>query len=93
MMIEDSALTLKKVHEKGEDIPIKEAQKMLEQSELIDKLLTTPKQRPSTFVGLRSYMWRLLELTEIPFTYTFEKVYNWGIGRYLVLAFHSIQES
>ncbi|MHA2100489.1 MAG: hypothetical protein ACW99A_17580, partial [Candidatus Kariarchaeaceae archaeon] len=76
-MIEDSALTLKKAYEKGENMPIKEAQKMFEQSELINNLLTTPKQRPSTFVGLRAHEWRLLELSEIPLTYNLKKVQSW----------------
>ena len=76
-MIEDSALSLKKAYEKGENITIKEAQKMLEQSELIEKLLTAPERSPNTFVGLRAYMWRLLELSEIPFTNTLEKVQKW----------------
>ena len=76
-MIEDSALTLKKAYEKGENIPIEEAQKMLEQSELMNKLLETPKRSPNTFSGLRAYEWRLLELSEIPFTHTLEKVQNW----------------
>jgi len=76
-MIEDSALTLKKTYEKGEDISIKEAQKMLKQSELMNKLLIVPTRPPDSFVGLRAYMWRLLELSEIPFTYTLERVQNW----------------
>ncbi|MFX1320541.1 MAG: hypothetical protein ACFFAQ_02745 [Promethearchaeota archaeon] len=76
-MIEDSALSLKKAYEKGENVPMKEAQKMLEQSELISKLLETPKRSPDTFVGIRAYEWRLLELSEIPFTKTLEKVQSW----------------
>ena len=76
-MIEDSALSLKKVYEKGENISLKEAQKMLEQSELLNKLLVKPERSPNTFVGLRAYMWRLLELSEIPFTNTLEKVQKW----------------
>ncbi len=76
-MIEDSALSLKKAYEKGEVITLKEAQKMLGESGLIDKLLETPKRSPDTFVGIRAYEWRLLELSEIPFTHTLEKVQNW----------------
>jgi len=53
-MIEDSALSLKKAYEKGENITIEEAQNMLEQSELINKLLETPKRSPNTFVGIRA---------------------------------------
>jgi hypothetical protein len=76
-MIEDSALFLKKAYDKGDKITVKEAQKMLEQSELIKKLLETPKRNPDTFVGIRAYEWRLLELSEIPYTHTLEKVQNW----------------
>ena len=76
-MTEDSALSLKKAYDKGESITIKEAQKMLEQSELLGKLLTTPERSPTTFVGIRNYLWRLLEITEIPFTHTLEKVQKW----------------
>jgi len=76
-MIEDSALTLKKVYDKGENMSINKAQKMLRQSDLVIKLLETPKRLPNTFVGLRAYEWRLLELSEIPFTYALEDVQNW----------------
>jgi len=76
-MIEDSALTLKKAFERGDNITIKEAQKMLEQSELVKELLATPERSPNTFVGIRAYEWRLLELSEIPFTNTLEKVQSW----------------
>lgn len=76
-MIEDSAFSLKKAYEKGENITQKEAQKMLEQSELVNKLLETPERSPNTFVGLRAYEWRLLELSEIPFTNTLEKIQWW----------------
>jgi hypothetical protein len=77
IMVQDTALTLKKAYEKGENVSIKKAKKMLEQSELIGRLLTDPKQKPKTFVGLRAYEWRLLELSEIPFAHTLEKVQNW----------------
>ncbi|MFX1574503.1 MAG: hypothetical protein ACFFB0_17315 [Promethearchaeota archaeon] len=76
-MNEDSALTLKKAYENGETITLNEAQKMLEQSELVEKLLEPPKRSPETFVGIRAYEWRLLELSEIPFTNTLGKVQNW----------------
>lgn len=76
-MIEDSALTLKKIYEKGEDVSIEKAKVMLKQSELINKLLIPPSRPPNTFVGLRAYMWRLLELSEIPFTNVLEKVQSW----------------
>lgn len=74
---EDSALILKKKYEKGESVSNKEAQEMLEQSGVIIKLLETPKRSPDTFVGIRAYEWRLLELSEIPFTNSLEKVKNW----------------
>ena len=68
---------MKKAYEKGENITKKDAQKMLERSELVKKLLETPERSPNTFVGLRTYMWRLLEISEIPFTNTLEKVQKW----------------
>jgi len=77
MMIEDSALTLKKDYDKGEKITLVDAQKMLEKSELIIQLIETPKRSPNTFSGIRNYLWRLLELSEIPFTSTIEKVQSW----------------
>ncbi|MHA1915401.1 MAG: hypothetical protein ACW986_07520 [Promethearchaeota archaeon] len=76
-MTEDSALALKKSFENGEEIPFKKAQELLDQSELITKLIGPPKRSPNTFAGLRAYMWRLLELCEIPFTYKLETVRNW----------------
>lgn len=76
-MTEDSALSLKKAYDKGENVILKEAQKMLKQSELLDKLLMTPERPPTTFVGIRNYLWRLLEISEIPFTYTLDKVQKW----------------
>lgn len=76
-MIEDSALTLKKAIDAGKKLSIEEVQEMLGKSELVDKLLTPPKQKPTTFVGIRAIEWRLLELIEIPFTNTLETVQNW----------------
>jgi hypothetical protein len=76
-MIEDSALTLKKAYEKGESITIEEAQKMLKESELVTKLIEPPKRPPITFVGIRALEWRLLELSEIPFTNTLKRVQEW----------------
>ncbi len=73
----DSALTLKKDFDKGIDVSIREAKKIFSESELINKLLAEPKQNPRTFVGLRAYEWRLLELSEIPYTYTLDKVKKW----------------
>lgn len=76
-MAEDPALILKKRFEGGEKMTKKQAKKMLRESELINKLLVDPKQSPDTFVGVRAYEWRLLELTEIPYTYLLEKVQKW----------------
>lgn len=76
-MKEDSALFLKKSYEKGEKISPEEIQKMLEQSDLIKMLLEPPKRPPTTFVGIRALEWRLLELSEIPFSYTLNEVQNW----------------
>jgi hypothetical protein len=76
-MVQDFALILKKAYGKGENVSVKKAKKMLEQSKLIGRLLTDPKQKPETFVGLRAYEWRLLELSEIPFTYILDKAQKW----------------
>ncbi len=76
-MVQDFALTLKKAYEKGDNVSIKEAKEMIGRSELINRLLADPKQRPDTFVGLRAHEWRLLELSEIPFTHTLEKAQRW----------------
>ncbi len=75
--MQDSALTLKKAYEKGDNVSIKEAKEMLGQSELIVRLLTDLKQKPDTFVGFRAYEWRLLELAEIPFSHTLGKTQKW----------------
>jgi len=76
-MDKDSAFTLKKAYDKDDKVSIKKAQNMLESSELVSKLLTDPKQKPHTFVGLRALEWRLLELCEVPYTHTLDKVQNW----------------
>lgn len=76
-MIEDSALTLKKAYDKGTPIDIKKAKELLVKSELVRKLLVKPKQKPELFVGIRAYEWRLIELSEIPFTGSLTKVQDW----------------
>jgi hypothetical protein len=76
-MMEDPALLLKKKYDKGEKVFPKEVQELLNQSELITKLLETPTRASITFVGLRNYMWRLMELSEIPFTHTLRRVQEW----------------
>lgn len=73
----DPALTLKKDFDQGTNVSIQEAKKILNESELINKLLAEPKQKPRTFVGLRAYEWRLLELSEIPYTYILDKIKSW----------------
>ena len=76
-MKEDTALMLKKAYDAGDKKSIKEAKKILESSKLVGKLLMDPKQRLQTFVGLRAIEWRLIELCEIPYMYTSEKVQRW----------------
>lgn len=76
-MITDPALILKKEFDEGKDLSIKKAQKLLNESKLINRLLTEPKQKPRNFTGLRAYEWRLLELSEIPYTYSLDKVKRW----------------
>lgn len=76
-MVEDSALTLKKAYDNGDQIDIKKAKELLDKSELVDSLLNKPKQEPELFVGIRAYEWRLIELSEIPFTGSLKKVQDW----------------
>lgn len=76
-MIEDSALTLKKACDNGEQIDFERAKELLYKSELVNKLLVEPKQKPELFVGIRAYEWRLIELSEIPFTGLLKKVRDW----------------
>lgn len=76
-MIEDSALILKKAYEKGEQIDIEKAKELLNKSELVNRLVDEPKQKPELFVGIRAYEWRLIELSEIPYTGHLKKVQNW----------------
>lgn len=76
-MIEDLALTLKKAYDNGEQIDIEKAQVLLGKSELVNRLLAEPKQKPELFVGIRAYEWRLIELSEIPFTCSLKKVQDW----------------
>ena len=76
-MIEDSALTLKKACDNGEQIDFERAKELLDKSELVNKLLVEPKQKPELFVGIRAYEWRLIELSEIPFTGLLKKVRDW----------------
>lgn len=76
-MIEDSALTLKKAYDNGEQIDFERAKELLYKSELVNKLLVEPKQKPELFVGIRAYEWRLIELSEIPFTGLLKKVRDW----------------
>jgi hypothetical protein len=75
--MEDSALILKQKYDRGENIPLQQVQELLNQSVLVTRLLETPNRPPNTFVGLRNYMWRLLELSEIPYTHTIGKVQEW----------------
>ena len=76
-MMEDSALILKRKYDNGEIIPPQEVQELLNQSPLVNKLLETHDRPPTTFVGLRNYMWRLVELSEIPLTHKLKKVQEW----------------
>ncbi|TAJ08139.1 hypothetical protein DMA11_21600 [Marinilabiliaceae bacterium JC017] len=76
-MIEDPALTLKKAYDRGELIDIDKANGLLHKSDLVNRLLVEPKQRPELFVGIRAYEWRLIELSEIPFSGSIKKVQDW----------------
>lgn len=76
-IIEDSALILKKAYDNGEQIDIEIAKGLLSKSELVNRLLDEPKQKPELFVGIRAYEWRLIELSEVPFTGYLKKAQNW----------------
>jgi hypothetical protein len=76
-MKEDSALTLKKSYDAGEHLDPNKIQNLLDNSELVKRLLDPPKRPSLTFAGLRNYMWRLLELSEIPFIYKLKRVREW----------------
>lgn len=76
-MREDTALTLRKSVDNGETVSESQALDRLNRSELIGKLLITPKRKADTFVGLRAYEWRLLELSEIPFVHETPRVNEW----------------
>lgn len=75
----DSALVLRKLVDNSTEVTTSKAKKLLNDSNLIKELLIDPKQNPKTFVGLRAIEWRLLELSEIPYTYLLEKVGKWVI--------------
>jgi hypothetical protein len=75
--MEDSALSLKKSYDSGKNLDPNTIQNMLESSELVKRLLDPPKRPPLTFFGLRNYMWRLEELSEIPYIYKLKKVKDW----------------
>lgn len=76
-MIEDSALTLKRAFDSGKLVQTEQAKELLCQSDLVNRLLVVPDKRPELFVGIRAYEWRLLELAEIPYTGTLERVKEW----------------
>jgi len=74
---EDTALTLRRAYDKGDLIDNDTVKTLLLQSELVSRLLVEPKCRPELFIGIRAYEWRLIELSEIPFVASLEKVQNW----------------
>lgn len=76
-MKEDTALTLRKAYDTGEQITDEMATDLLRRSELVEQLLLKPKQRPELFVGIRAYEWRLVELSEIPFAGILPEVREW----------------
>ena len=74
---EDPALTLKKMRDRGEAVGEKDAAGYLERSPLMEKFLSEPEPDTRLFTGLRALEWRLLELSEIPFTGSLKKVRDW----------------
>lgn len=72
----DWALEMKKSVERGEKISFSQIQDMLVASDLV-KELTFPVKEPKSFHSLRGLEWRLIELSEIPYTYTIPQVQEW----------------
>ena len=76
-MIRDEALILKEKVQADEDLTKNEIMDHLEHSKIIQDLLVNPKWEPEKFVGLRALEFRLIELSEIPFTNYLDKVQEW----------------
>ncbi len=72
MMKENSALTLRKKYDRKETISKDQALDSLNNSQLVVQLLKTPLKSPNSFTRVRAYVLRLLELSEIPYTYYLE---------------------
>ncbi len=66
-LIKDTALELKERVQNQDNVADEEIQRYLAESKLIPKLLVPPKWPPTKFAGLRTYLWRLTELSEIPY--------------------------
>ncbi|MGO3604281.1 MAG: hypothetical protein ACTIOK_12760 [Enterococcus malodoratus] len=69
----DSALLLKKYVRDKRMLEVSEIQKLLENSEVITKILAEP-YRTDTFTGLRKLEFLLIELSEIPYFERMEQV-------------------
>ncbi|NLI97639.1 hypothetical protein GX441_03145 [bacterium] len=76
-MEKDSALVLKELFDRKQLNKAEDARELLGRSKLVEKLLVEPKKGPQTFVGLRAIEWRLLELSEIPFSESLPEVQEW----------------
>ena len=74
--MEDSALDMKKAVERGDKISFSQIEPMLLESELV-KRLTSPVKPPNSFHTLRGLEWRLIEISEIPYTHTLPQVQKW----------------
>ena len=72
----DLALDMKIAVERGERISFSEIEEMLSESELVKKLLS-PVKEPKSFHALRGLEWRLIQLSEIPYTQTIPQVKDW----------------
>ncbi len=72
----DTALDMKKSIERGEKISHSQIRDMLEESDIIKKL-TSPVKDPTSFHTLRGLEWRLIELSEIPYSHTIPQVQEW----------------
>lgn len=72
----DWALEVKKSVERGDKISFSQIEDMLATSELVKKLTSLVKE-PKSFHTLRGLEWRLIELSEIPYTHTIPQVLEW----------------
>lgn len=72
----DSALILKERIQNREKFSESEIRNYLDNSLLIQNLFTPPQWPPTKFAGIRAILWRLTELSEIPYVEILEETQN-----------------